>query len=204
MLTVCAYGRDYQCRIRSITPEEVHLDVVSSELCAAEPSVSLTLYQAVPKADKLEQIIQKSVELGVTRIVPVLTRRCISVPSRRSFRRSCRGCKNRGFCGKAGGTGHHSGGCSHADLCTGLCGDAAGRPCDFAVRGRRCRFDEADLHDCRSIALIVGSEGGFDPEEAEQLQQNGAVAVWLGHRILRCETAPLAAISIVMHRTGNL
>ena len=53
MLTVCAYGRDYQCRIRSITPEEVHLDVVSSELCAAEPSVSLTLYQAVPKADKL-------------------------------------------------------------------------------------------------------------------------------------------------------
>lgn len=80
MLTVCAYGRDYQCRIRSITPEEVHLDVVSSELCAAEPSVSLTLYQAVPKADKLEQIIQKSVELGVTRIVPVLTRRCISRP----------------------------------------------------------------------------------------------------------------------------
>ena len=53
MLTVCAYGRDYQCRIRSITPEEVHLDVVSSKLCAAEPSVSLTLYQAVPKADKL-------------------------------------------------------------------------------------------------------------------------------------------------------
>ena len=49
MLTVCAYGRDYQCRIRSITPEEVHLDVVSSELCAAEPSVSLTLYQAGPK-----------------------------------------------------------------------------------------------------------------------------------------------------------
>ena len=78
ILTVCAYGRDYQCRIRSITPEEVHLDVVSSELCAAEPSVSLTLYQAVPKADKLEQIIQKSVELGITR---------------RSFRRSCRGCK---------------------------------------------------------------------------------------------------------------
>ena len=59
MLTVCAYGRDYQCRIRSITPEEVHLDVVSSELCAAEPSVSLTLYQAVPKADKLEQIIKQ-------------------------------------------------------------------------------------------------------------------------------------------------
>ena len=87
MLTVCAYGRDYQCRIRSITPEEVHLDVVSSELCAAEPSMSLTLYQAVPKADKLEQIIQKSVELGVTRIVPVLTRRCISRPKPAEFQK---------------------------------------------------------------------------------------------------------------------
>ena len=87
MLTVCAYGRDYQCRIRSITPEEVHLDVVSSELCAAEPTVALTLYQAVPKADKLEQIIQKSVELGVTRIVPVLTRRCISRPKPAEFQK---------------------------------------------------------------------------------------------------------------------
>ena len=139
MLTVCAYGRDYQCRIRSITPEEVHLDVVSSELCAAEPSVSLTLYQAVPKADKLEQIIQKSVELGVTRIVPVLTRRC-DLPSQAGgvSEEVAAAAKNRGFCGKAGGTGHHSGGRSHADLYTGLCGDAAGRPCDFAVRGRRC------------------------------------------------------------------
>ena len=93
MLTVCAYGRDYQCRIRSITPEEVHLDVVSSELCAAEPTVALTLYQAVPKADKLEQIIQKSVELGAVRIVPVLTRRCISRPKAAEFQKSCHGCK---------------------------------------------------------------------------------------------------------------
>ena len=49
-LTVCAYGKDYQCRIRSITPEEVHLEMLSSALCAAEPSVALTLYQALPKA----------------------------------------------------------------------------------------------------------------------------------------------------------
>ena len=84
-LTVCAYGKDYQCRIRSITPEEVHLEMLSSALCAAEPSVALTLYQALPKADKLEQIIQKSVELGAVRIVPVLTRRCISRPKPAEF-----------------------------------------------------------------------------------------------------------------------
>ena len=205
MLTVCAYGRDYQCRIRSITPEEVHLDVVSSELCAAEPSVSLTLYQAVPKADKLEQIIQKSVELGVTRIVPVLTRRCISRPKPAEFQKKLpRLQKIAASAAKQAGRGIIP---EVAPMLTFTQACAEMQQADRAIllyEGGGVRFDEADLHDCRSIALIVGSEGGFDPEEAEQLQQNGAVAVWLGHRILRCETAPLAAISIVMHRTGNL
>lgn len=205
MLTVCAYGRDYQCRIRSITPEEVHLDVVSSELCAAEPSVSLTLYQAVPKADKLEQIIQKSVELGVTRIVPVLTRRCISRPKPAEFQKKLpRLQKIAASAAKQAGRGIIP---EVAPMLTFAQACAEMQQADRAIllyEGGGVRFDEADLHDCRSIALIVGSEGGFNPEEAEQLQQNGAVAVWLGHRILRCETAPLAAISIVMHRTGNL
>lgn len=133
MLTVCAYGRDYQCRIRSITPEEVHLDVVSSELCAAEPTVALTLYQAVPKADKLEQIIQKSVELGAVRIVPVLTRRCISRPKAAEFQKSCHGCKDRSVCGKTGRAWHHSRSCTYAHLCPGVCRDAAGRPDTAAV-----------------------------------------------------------------------
>ena len=170
MLTVCAYGRDYQCRIRSITPEEVHLDVVSSELCAAEPTVALTLYQAVPKADKLEQIIQKSVELGAVRIVPVLTRRCISRPKAAEFQKKLPRLQK-------------------------IAASAAKQA------GRGIIPEVAPM---LTLALVVGSEGGFDPEEAEQLKQNGAVPVWLGHRILRCETAPLAAIAIAMHRTGNL
>ena len=58
---------------------------IDSRLCAAEPTVEVTLYQAVPKLDKLEHIIQKSVELGVTRIVPVLTRRCVSRPKEKDF-----------------------------------------------------------------------------------------------------------------------
>lgn len=134
MLTVCAYGRDYQCRIRSITPEEVHLDVVSSELCAAEPTVALTLYQAVPKADKLEQIIQKSVELGAVRIVPVLTRRCISRPKAAGVpEKAATAAKDRSVCGKTGRAWHHSRSCTYAHLCPGVCRDAAGRPDTAAV-----------------------------------------------------------------------
>ena len=205
MLTVCAYGRDYQCRIRSITPEEVHLDVVSSELCAAEPTVALTLYQAVPKADKLEQIIQKSVELGAVRIVPVLTRRCISRPKAAEFQKKLpRLQKIAASAAKQAGRGIIP---EVAPMLTFAQACAEMQQADRTLllyEGGGVRFSEVNLTDCRTLALVVGSEGGFDPEEAEQLKQNGAVPVWLGHRILRCETAPLAAIAIAMHRTGNL
>ena len=202
MLTVCAYGRDYQCRIRSITPEEVHLDVVSSELCAAEPTVALTLYQAVPKADKLEQIIQKSVELGAVRIVPVLTRRCISRPKAAEFQKKLpRLQKIAASAAKQAGRGIIP---EVAPMLTFAQACAEMQQADRTLllyEGGGVRFSEVNLTDCRTLALVVGSEGGFDPEEAEQLKQNGAVPVWLGHRILRCETAPLAAIAIAMHRT---
>ena len=84
-LTVCANNIDYDCVIREITKDTVFLDAVSKHACAAEPSVFVTLYQAVPKAGKLEEIIQKSIELGVSRIVPVLTARCVARPKAAEF-----------------------------------------------------------------------------------------------------------------------
>ncbi len=58
--------------------------------------------------------------------------------------------------------------------------------------------------DAKSYGLCIGSEGGFDPQEIAFLQENGVQPVWLGKRILRCETAPLTALSVLMFRTGNL
>ncbi len=84
-ITVCCNGIDYNCTIASITADSVYLDLVEKHPCAAEPNINVTLFQAVPKLDKLEYIIQKSVELGVSRIVPVLTRRCISRPDEKDF-----------------------------------------------------------------------------------------------------------------------
>ena len=205
VLTVCAYGRDYTCRIRSITPEEVHLEVCSYTACAAEPTVSVTLYQAMPKGDKLEQIIQKAVELGAVRIVPMLTRRCISRPKSTEFaKKLSRLQKISESAAKQAGRGilpEIAPMCSFGEACQEL------QQADKAIllyEGGGVRFSEVNLQDCRNIALIVGSEGGFDPEEAQKLQEQGAVPVWLGERILRCETAPLTAISILMHLTGNL
>ena len=196
---------EYTATITGFGDECVEFRVEPGYPSAAEPSVEVTLLAGYPKQDKLEQIIQKSVELGVTRIVPVLTRRCISRPKPAEFQKKLpRLQKIAASAAKQAGRGIIP---EVAPMLTFAQACAEMQQADRAIllyEGGGVRFDEADLHDCRSIALIVGSEGGFDPEEAEQLQQNGAVAVWLGHRILRCETAPLAAISIVMHRTGNL
>lgn len=205
VLTVCACGRDYQCRIRSITPEEVRLDVLSSALCAAEPTIDLTLYQAIPKADKLEQIVQKAVELGAVRIVPVLTRRCVSRPKPAEFQKKLpRLQKIAVAAAKQAGRGIIPAVAPMYSF-SQLCGEIRdAEQCLLLYEGGGQRFHEIVFQGCRRIAMIVGSEGGFDPEEAEQLQHSGATAVWMGSRILRCETAPLAAISILMHCTGNM
>jgi 16S rRNA (uracil1498-N3)-methyltransferase len=54
------------------------------------------------------------------------------------------------------------------------------------------------------VGVFIGSEGGFDSEEVEKVKSSGGVPIWLGERILRCETAPLSAITIIMHLTGNM
>ena len=89
-VTVCCNGIDYCCTIGSITSDMVYLNLLEKHRCAAEPNVEVTLFQAVPKLDKLEYIIQKSVELGVSRIVPVLTRRCVSRPDEKEFEKKKR------------------------------------------------------------------------------------------------------------------
>ena len=84
-ITFCNSGKDYFCKIESFSEEGVLCKIISSENSKSEPDVFLTLYQALPKGDKFETIIQKSIELGASRIVPVMTKRCVSRPDDKSF-----------------------------------------------------------------------------------------------------------------------
>ncbi|MDE6035645.1 MAG: 16S rRNA (uracil(1498)-N(3))-methyltransferase [Ruminococcus sp.] len=205
-VTLCCNGTDYNCVINSITPDTVYLDLVSKNVCASEPSVKVTLFQAVPKLDKLEYIIQKSVELGVSEIVPVLTRRCISRPDERDFLKKLpRLQKIAEQASKQSGRGiipvitpilsyknalHMM---SELDRTVILYEEQGG-----------ISFRDVNFNDVKTIGLVVGSEGGFDPEETESAVEAGAVRVWLGKRILRCETAPVTALSILMFLTNNM
>ncbi|WP_303838017.1 16S rRNA (uracil(1498)-N(3))-methyltransferase [Ruminococcus flavefaciens] len=206
-VTVCCSGVDYCCTIGSITADSVYLDLVEKHRCAAEPNVEVTLFQAVPKLDKLEYIIQKSVELGVSRIVPVLTRRCISRPDEKDFakKKLPRLNKIAEEAAKQSGRGLIPEVTPMVDLREAV---EMMKQLDLTVllyeEEGGCSFGDVELSGVRTVGLFIGSEGGFDREEAEMAVNSGAKQVWLGKRILRCETAPITALSILMFLTNNM
>ena len=205
-LTVCCCGIDYNCVISRITADTVYLDLTEKVRCAAEPDIEVTLFQAVPKQDKLEHIIQKSVELGVSRIVPVLTRRCISRPDERDFTKKLpRLNKIAAEAAKQSGRGMIPEVAPIVDWKTAV---RMMEQLDMTVllyeEKGGCSFGDIDFSGVKTAGLVVGSEGGFDSSEVAEADSDSIRRVWLGNRILRCETAPITALSILMFLTNNM
>ncbi|MCC8136158.1 MAG: 16S rRNA (uracil(1498)-N(3))-methyltransferase, partial [Ruminococcus sp.] len=205
-LTVCCCGIDYNCVISSISDDTVRLELVSKAPCASEPSVDVTLFQAVPKLDKLEHIIQKTVELGVSRIVPVLTRRCVSRPSEKDFARKLpRLNKISEEAAKQSGRGIIPEVTPIINYKNAIA-EMKKLDCSIILYEEEggCSLEKVDYSGVKTVGLLIGSEGGFDREEAELAENADVNRVWLGKRILRCETAPTVAMSLLMFLTNNL
>ena len=204
-LTFCHGGIDYLCTIESITESEVLCKVVSTEQSRSEPTVSLTLYQAYPKQDKLELIIQKTTELGAVRIVPFISARCIARPDEKNYRKKQeRMQKIAEEAAKQSGRGIIP---EIAPLMTMKEALEDMKKSDvrlFCYENGGARLNTIALPENGSIAVMIGSEGGFERSEAEAAESSGAVQIWLGERILRCETCPIAVTSIIMNLTGNM
>ena len=171
-----------------------------------EPTVFVTLFQALPKQDKLESIIQKSVELGVSEIVPVLTKRCISRPEPQQFNKKIdRMIKISESAAKQSGRGiiPEISGIISFDKCLEEI-----TKCDMPLicyeKDGGVRLSSLDFNGIKTVGILIGPEGGFDQSEAESAVKAGARQIYLGNRILRCETAPLAAVSVIMSLTGNM
>lgn len=204
-LIVCKDGMEYNTKIQSISDEQVVCEIISSALSQAEPSIKLTLFQAMPKSDKLDLIVQKAVELGAVEICPVLTSRCVSRPDKKSFEKKQKRLQKIALEGaKQSGRGIIP---QVSDILTlkecinrmsemdfGLvCYEKGGNP-----------LADIGLKQDTTIGVLIGSEGGFDEEEIQMCIDKGITPIGLGPRILRCETAPISAISIIMNLTGNM
>ncbi len=204
-LTVCdGKGMQAEATIVSCSPQSVALSCSPATPSSSEPSCFITLYQAMPKGDKAETIIQKSVELGVGEIVFYLSARCISRPSDKDFdKKLVRFNKIALEAAKQCGRGRIPvvrGLLSFEQLCAQLCDQANAL---LLYEGAVKPLRELVPPTPQSLALIVGSEGGFEPEEADKLCALGAAIASLGKRILRCETAPLAALAAIQYHCGE-
>lgn len=194
-------GFDYRCEIASFAEKTVVANVLTRYASCSEPKIKVTLYQAMPKSDKMETIIQKSVELGVYRIVPVITTRCISRPEKNA-RKVDRYRKIALEAAKQSGRGIVPQVEEILSFSQALQ--------QISTAPFRILFYEEDKtpfkqvlaqfpKEYTEISIFIGAEGGFAPQEVAALVEQGAHLASLGSRILRCETAPIAAIAAIMY-----
>lgn len=198
-------GEDCLCRISVVAKEYVEFEVLDRQRNEAEPSVFVTLYQCMPKGDKMDFIVQKAVELGVGRIVPVLSKRCVSRPDDKSFGKKIqRWQKIAEEAAKQCGRGKIPEIGEQKEFRTAVAEYSGDKTGILFYECGGARLSKIVGRDTDELGIFVGSEGGFEAEEAELAGEHGIAAATLGKRILRCETAPLAALAVLMNLTGNM
>ncbi|MCR5663616.1 MAG: 16S rRNA (uracil(1498)-N(3))-methyltransferase [Oscillospiraceae bacterium] len=199
-------GTDYRCRLVYADKEQAEAEIVEVVPCPAEPNVAVSVLCGLPKGDKTDYIIQKCVEAGAAEIGFFLSDRCVARPEtpEKKLERWQRIAEE---AAKQSGRG--------IIPQVRWVGDLAGA-LDLALKKDLGLFlyetgEREALHavldenrNLRSAALITGPEGGFAEFEAKLARIAGLHICSLGERILRCETAPVVALSAVMYATGNL
>lgn len=194
----------------SIVSADSHEVLLSKEetLPSTEPSVSFTLFQGIPKGDKMEMIVQKAVELGVSRIVPVIMSRCVVRLDRRDAGR-----KQERWQKIAREAGKQSARCMIPEVVSPvLLSEIAqwrNQIRELVVPWEMCEgYGPAafcrDHPGIRSLGIVIGPEGGISAEEISFLSSLQARIITLGRRILRTETAGLAAVSAFSALYGEM
>ena len=194
-------------KIESVDSDQATVYVEGLKAGGAEPPVSLVLAQGLPKADKMEYIIQKAVELGVTSIVPmVCDHSVVNYDAKKAVSRVDRWQSIAREAAKQ----------SKRDIVPTIAPIrdfkqiVADCPNDTVIlmlyEGKTplCLREALQKAPATTYLLLIGPEGGFSQAEVDFCQQRGADCVTLGPRILRTETASLAAISIILYECGDL
>ncbi len=198
-------GVESFCEISGFSAEGVEVSVKEQKPCENEADIRVTLYQSLTKGDKMDMIVQKAVELGAYRIVPVLTARCISRPDEKQMKKKVERWQK-----IAEGAASQS--CRGiiplvADVISfeeALKESKDSKALIFYEGGGESLFSLIDKNSKKDVSIFIGPEGGFELSEVEKAKTLGVVPATLGKRILRAETAPLAALSAIMVLSGNM
>ncbi len=208
-ITFVREGKEHLCTIEKMTSDSVICRVNEIKASESEPVLKLTVYQALPKQDKAELIIQKCTELGADEFVFFISERCVSRPDDKSadkkiqrYRKIAEEAAKQSGRGKIPDVrGIYTFKEAAADLAQRdiplICYENGGKrlkEIEFFLSG--------EDRITRSVGVMIGAEGGFERGETDYVCSLGAIPVWLGSRILRCETCPIAVTSVLMNM-GN-
>ena len=202
LLAADGQGSEYRCILRELQDSEIRAEICRKLSGSAELPSRITLFQGLPKSDKMDLIIQKCVELGVFRIVPVTTKRTVvkldakKEESRRkrwtAVSESAAKQSGRGIIPEISGVQSFREAMEEAgelDVCL--------IPYEKAENMARTREILSGIPAGASIGVFIGPEGGFEEEEVREAMEAGARPITLGRRILRTETAGMAVLAML-------
>ena len=198
-------GCEALCVVEEMDGKTLTVSVLSRRESTTEPAVRVSVYMAFPKADKLEHVIQKATELGAFEIVAFPSARCISKPDDKSLQKKLERWQK-----IASSAAEQSGRGRIPQVLTLPSYKAAlerAAKCDKALlfyeNERSTTLKMALAGEYHTVSLLTGPEGGLEESEVKQAMDAGLSVCTLGSRILRCETAPLCALSAVMYDAGE-
>lgn len=199
-------GNDYFCRVINPDKNAAELEILEARKNEAEAGIYLRLFQCCPKSDKMEFIVQKATELGACEVIPVLSKRCVSRPDPKSAEK-----KRERYQKIAEEASKQCGRGRILRVMPMITFEEAVKSFDkdntgllFYECGGKSINEIMNGKNSGTVDVFIGSEGGFEAAEAELALKYGIIPASLGKRILRCETAPVAAISVLMNVTGNM
>ena len=198
-------GEECVCEVESIGGD-VALTVLERRTAASEAAVRVSIYMGFPKSDKLEHVIQKATELGACEIIAFPAARSVSRPDEKSLKKKLeRWQKIAASAAEQSGRGQIP---KVLVLDSFSCALQRAARADKALmfyENERATTLRMALEDCSvtTVSLMTGPEGGLEEAEVQQAIDAGLQVCTLGRRILRCETAPLCALSAVMYASGE-
>lgn len=203
LVVSCGKGVDYECEIAEFRDTEILLTVCRETPAVTELPVAITLFQALPKKDKMEFVIQKAIELGAAQIVPVKTRRCVvKLDAKKEEKKLSRWQAIAEAAAKQSGRGKIPQILPVQTLSQAL--GMAEEMDTVLIPYELCEDMQSSVEVMKkaagknSIGIFIGPEGGFERGEVEEAIAQGAIPISLGKRILRTETAGMATLSVLM------
>lgn len=200
-------GENYECEIEEISQEKIRCRIIEEIESKAEPSIYVDIYQGLPKADKMELIVQKTVELGVYKIIPTNMKRCIvKIEQKEEHKKIERWQKISEVAAKQSGRDIIPK-VENITNIKNICNNK--EQYDILIVAYEEEKENTLKQELRKlkatnkkglrIGVVIGPEGGIDKEEIEMLKSAKAKVITLGQRILRTETVALSMLSIMMY-----